>query len=335
MFKNPPCLLLTAAAFLAGAGHGAAATTYTYAPIIVPGALQTNPAALNASGTVTGVWYDQEFNSHGFFYKAGKITTFDYPKSQGTTPYGINSAGEIVGTYLDASYTQHGFTYRLTTGGKAVFTSVDFPGTTRGTGLDAIDTKGILYGVSYDSSGSQEIFGLTNKAFTTLVDGNTPVPLGFSDNGAFAGYFAGAVFGDPTTAFVFQNATLTTLPLPKGATQAAAYWVNDRGVVVGESQSASGTYSGFEYSAGKITSVNKPGAVSTLLKGINYSGVVVGIAYDANYNTTSFTYSGGKFTAIAMPGGADTSAQAINLKGMITGTYYDANGQETFLATPQ
>lgn len=47
--------------------------------------------------------------SHGFIYRKGAFTTFDYPEAQATTHTGVNARGDVVGVYTDQSGRRHGF----------------------------------------------------------------------------------------------------------------------------------------------------------------------------------------------------------------------------------
>ena len=85
--------------------------TFT-APIIYPGSTvyQTIPTAIDNNGTIAG-WYNTEPGStHGFFYKEGVFTSFDYPGANYTTITGINDAGDFVGSYALADGMRHSYT---------------------------------------------------------------------------------------------------------------------------------------------------------------------------------------------------------------------------------
>jgi len=46
---------------------------------------------------------------HGFVYRRGAFTPFDFPGAQATTNTGVNPRGDIVGIYTDQSNRRHGF----------------------------------------------------------------------------------------------------------------------------------------------------------------------------------------------------------------------------------
>jgi probable HAF family extracellular repeat protein len=82
---------------------------------VVPGATNTYPHGINASGTVVGYYTDANTAYHGFERsRDGTITTFDAPGASttsglGTIPFSINDAGLITGSYTDQNEVGHGF----------------------------------------------------------------------------------------------------------------------------------------------------------------------------------------------------------------------------------
>src|SRR5512146_1977110 len=82
-----------------------------------------------------------------------------------------------------------------------------------------------------------------------------------------------------------------------------------------------------------FTSIDVPGAYSTVAFGINNSGQIVG-----SYSEQSGTFHGyfdtrGSFTEIDVPGASSTATFDINSAGQIVGYYHDAHGDHGFLET--
>ena len=76
----------------------------------VPGALNTQPQAINNSGAITGGYRASDGTVHGFLRAPdGSLVSFDPPGSTFTFGQSINSRGEIAGSYLDAADVYHGF----------------------------------------------------------------------------------------------------------------------------------------------------------------------------------------------------------------------------------
>src|SRR5437762_265380 len=71
----------------------------------------TLAAAINAAGTVSGMYWDANYVTHGFVRAAdGSFATFDPPGSAYVIAdtLGINSAGTVVEQYVDANSVGHG-----------------------------------------------------------------------------------------------------------------------------------------------------------------------------------------------------------------------------------
>jgi uncharacterized membrane protein len=68
------------------------------------------PVSLNNWGAITGVYWDANFQYHGYLRRPdGKISTIDPQGSVATVPYGINDAGAITGLFLDGTGVYHGY----------------------------------------------------------------------------------------------------------------------------------------------------------------------------------------------------------------------------------
>lgn len=76
------------------------------------------------------------------------------------------------------------------------------------------------------------------------------------------------------------------------------------------------------------SSIDYPGALSTIATGINNSGQIVGSWADSNGNSHGFLLDSNTCTAYCSfdyPGGTQTSPNGINDAGQIVGNYEDAN----------
>ncbi len=159
----------------------------------------TTPAAINASGVVTGYYSDSSGNRHGFIRSAaGNYTSFDAPGAttntgkggglSGTLPLSIDAAGDVAGSYTDSSGVRHGF---ILPAGSTAATSFDAPGasttsqkgTIGGTMAASIDPTGSYISGGYtDSSELYHAFvyylPLTSAAsFTTFSAPNAATSL--------------------------------------------------------------------------------------------------------------------------------------------------------------
>jgi hypothetical protein len=86
------------------------ATNSTVAAFDPRGSTLTFAGAINAAGTVTGYYIDNDGVPHGFVrVRNGDIEAFDVPNSMGTLALAINSFGVITGTFFDHDGAAHGF----------------------------------------------------------------------------------------------------------------------------------------------------------------------------------------------------------------------------------
>jgi hypothetical protein len=87
----------------------------TYTTLSIPGMLEVEAGAINASGDIVGKCLEQTahgFRTNGFFSTNGVYAVFTHPSGTSTTaPHGINSAGNIVGDYQYPKGNQRGFLY--------------------------------------------------------------------------------------------------------------------------------------------------------------------------------------------------------------------------------
>jgi probable HAF family extracellular repeat protein len=319
-------------ALLAGAVSlvttAASATTYSYQKISVPNAIQTDPIAINDSGTATGEWYDSKYGIHGWVFSGGKLTTFDVPKATNTFVEGMNSKGDIVGTYEDSNYAAHGFVRNA----RGKFTTIDVPGSTS-SGVNGINDRGLMVVSGQDADGYQAIFTYEKGMFTTIVDNHqTPIATGINNKGAVVG------FNEPPhayeTAFLYENGTVISLPITQ-YTFSAAFGINKHDEVVGQAANGATQY-GFIYNAkGKVKYIGPNGSTQSFNLGINDAGVIVGVSYTTETESVGYVYDKGVFTTLSVTGGSNASANAINNGGLVLGNYLDSNNVfQTFLATP-
>ena len=84
--------------------NGKVNTSFNY-----PGAVATNPYAINDSGEIAGSWTDSVGFVHGFIWtqKLG-FTSFDAPKTTHTIPLAINNSGTVVGYFATKKQTAQG-----------------------------------------------------------------------------------------------------------------------------------------------------------------------------------------------------------------------------------
>jgi hypothetical protein len=122
-------------------GRFANAVSFTFTPIDVPGATETQALGINDSGNVVGVYHDAT-GGHGFLAVGGSFTPIDVPGATlfGTGAAGINGPGNIVGFYFDGA-GPHGF---LDVGGS--ITPINVPGAISTNTTSGINDLGNIVG---------------------------------------------------------------------------------------------------------------------------------------------------------------------------------------------
>ncbi len=231
------------------------------------------------------------------------VVTTGLLASTGTRVTGINNARQVVGSYQvsvpGTSYASS-FIYDPNAGPATAFTPVNDP----------------LASLNGDVSPGTYLQGINNA-------------------GVAVGYYGNGLGG--TNAFVYDPAgggQYTTL-----LANAAAYGINDHGVVVGSYNGHGLLWTG---GSTPYVTIDEPNAtMGTVLTGVNNAGEIVGYYYDAT-GQHAFADIGGVFSTINVPGAAaffpvgtaETYAQGVNSAGIIVGTFSDASGWHGFIDNP-
>jgi len=242
--------------------------SYTFSPINVPGAVQTQVNGINDSGQIVGNYLAFTGTKYGFLLSAGNYTTLNVPGSTQTGAYGINASGQIVGFYDMAGVT-HGFLLSAGT-----FTTIDPPSSTL-TYAYKITASGQIVGQYHDASGNDHGFLLTGGTYTTLdVPGSTDTQgQGINDSLQIVGGY----LGEQQHGFLLSGGNYTTYD-PPGSTFTIPYAINNSGQIVGQYNSDRAR--GFLLSGGSYTTLEVPGSTFNNASGINASGQVVGTYSD-------------------------------------------------------
>lgn len=113
----------------------------------------------------------------------------------------------------------------------------------------------------------------------------------------------------------------------------AFYGINSAGAAAGWcTNTTTGKFQGFVYSAGKFTAVNFPKSSGTQAEGINDKGDVVGLYLDSSGAQHGYVKRGSKYTSIDVPGGTSSEAWGINDSGQIAVfAIGSTGGYESFL----
>lgn len=298
--KMTGCLVGTLIA-LGAAGSAQSVSVGSLGPfttIDYPGATNTFPLDINASGVIVGR-YLMAGRTHGFLRSAaGDLSTIDVPGALLTVAAAINDEGAVVGQYSlpGAPAARHGFLLQ-----DGQFTTFDPPGSIFTNAL-GINERGDIVGryctasCGLPGTGSFHAFLLQDGAYASLdVAGAIESDaFGISGSETVAGGVLGADHHERV--FVLSNGALTTIAPP----------------------------------GGQPISLDKGG--------INERGEIVGVYCDAAVpcvimaiGTHGFLINDDGFTPIDIPGATATAAIGINARGDIAGSYFDAHGAHGFL----
>ena len=135
---------------------------------------------------------------------------------------------------------------------------------------------------------------------------------------------SGAVVGAGDQAFLYSEGILTFLPPLASGTGGVALGINDRGDVVGWSNTPDEQHA-FLYRAGQIRDLGTLGGGFSIANDVNNLGHVTGVSMDAAFRTRPFVYVGGKMRALGFEG----AGNAINNRGQVAGWFYP-NPPSTF-----
>src|SRR5437868_4313424 len=152
---------------------------YTYTTLNESAAaFGTQANGINDSGQISGTYFDDAFETHGFLLSGGAYTTADDPLANhgDTTTHlqGINGNGDIVGWYFDSSFQEHG----LIRSSGGTYATLDVG--TLGTKAEAfgINNGGQIVGDYTDSSNVHRGFLFSGTPPSTILRPRLPAARG-------------------------------------------------------------------------------------------------------------------------------------------------------------
>ena len=195
----------------------------------------TFPAAINASGAITGYDYWHKNKREEGLVRLGKRTTkFVVPGAKATLPADINDAGAVAGDYSTSGGSTEAFIYS-----NNVFTLYTAPGATD-TYANAISANGEIGGRAVVNG---VITGFTfDGTNTTLYDfpgSDGTIVVGFGPGDELVG-----TFNNNSQSFVYTGGQYYQIALP-GSTSTVVTGINAQGWVVGVSYPNGGAAQAF------------------------------------------------------------------------------------------
>jgi hypothetical protein len=181
----------------------------SFVPLDVPGATDTIPRAISAAN-VTGYYFDQSGNEHGFVGMNAAAVTIDVASALATQAAGINNNGDVTGAYVDGSGKVRSFVLSAS----GALTTVAVPGAAgflAGTEAWAINDGGQVGG--YDAHSKS-------------------TALNFSEPRA------------DLHGFVMSDGKFVTVNVPRGI-NTCIFGLNNEGAAVGQYNTTDGATHGF------------------------------------------------------------------------------------------
>jgi len=223
------CVILLTIATLALAAEEQAEGVSGFKNVNAPGAIETDPYAINNQAFIAGDYVDSSGMQHGMILHEKTLTTVDR-KNCLTTPgpnaiafYGINSNETVVGwCQNNKTGVDNAFSYS-----EGKFVNISPPGSVS-TQAHGINDKGQIVGTYFDAGGNQHGFVQTSGKYTTLdVPGDTASDAWSINKKGLITIFAANTSGNYDS-FLFDGKSYTKIDVP-GATQNFVAAINSFG----------------------------------------------------------------------------------------------------------
>ena len=318
--------------------------SYTITNLGSLGGTVSVPVDVNNHGEVVGYSYTaNNAVAHAFVYSHGKMT--DLGTLGGTTSgaTGINDRGVIVGTsniapgnsQIDAFREQDG---KRTDLGRLNLAFV------MGGGVIKINADGVISGVSDSDDASIDRRGTDIELGSLAGLGSEAEDL--NDSGQVVGASPIEVLpaanssSEPTVifhAYRYSHGEMRDLGT-LGGTDSGAIAINDRGAVVGSSETANNAAThAFLYSQGSMTDLGTLGGPNSVATAINDEGAVVGASLTSTGAVHGFIDVRGRMVDLnsltpAESGYVITRPTGINDRGQIVAQGYETNAPTVHVA---
>jgi hypothetical protein len=262
-----------------------------FVTIDIPDSPEAFGSGVDNHGLVTGSYYDAAFNSHGFVYFNGVVTTVDGPTSNPPLSqaalYNVNNQGWAGGQYNDDNGVVRAAVYNVDT--------------------DAWQTLPLIPGSGFNATGGVNAKGVAAGNWTTDPTVSTGNQGWTFQDGSYS------FFDVPGVDKVHNIGTIVND-------------INNAGVVAGFYTDANGVFHGFTKTGDQYQTIDVPGANYTVLLGINNEGDVVGIYHIGVVRHGFVLTRSGKLTTVDVPGAVNSYVGAISENGNLAGYYETADG---------
>jgi hypothetical protein len=306
-----------AAALIAAAVHAQTPALPAYGITLIPAPSSSTGltvAAISSADQLTGsIAFSAGQAAHAFVYTSGTVIdlgTLPYPGSAdlgSASGMSISNGGQIVGTITDTGTPpmwQFGFTYDPGGALESLNTLTGFPFCT----ATGVNDSGLIVGSCSN----------LNEQIATMYVNGTPQQIGPTGAAANAVNDYNQVAASGTPGFIYDNGTITKLPLLSGGsanTQSSATSINNAGQAVGWQLNGT-TYQTFFYSYGATSALTGvPGSNVQPRVSINNAGQIVGYTVtSASATAVPFFYAHGLMSNLnALVSTTDPSKRYVTL----------------------
>ena len=266
--RTERCVMKARLAFLPVLGliaiaPGRASAAYTFTTVDPPGSRFAQVRGVSG-GTVVGVYDDDFFQSHGYYYDGSTFRDLDHPGALYTVPNGVSGNTVVGATYGDFSDRgDHGFVYDGST-----FTTLRYPDAAA-TSAEGV-SGGTVVGTYRDDADAAHGFVYDGSTFRTL---DVPGASYTYASGISGGTVVGTYGNSREHGFIYDGSTFTTLDFP-GAIHTQAEGVSG-GIVVGTYVGADHSNNSFIYDGSTCTTLNVPPSWGDVTFALDISGNTV------------------------------------------------------------
>lgn len=279
---------------------------FSYAPVNVPGAVETDARGINNNGEIVGFYKTASCTEvsfavpnctvKGFKFVNGAFVKLMVPNSVSTAILGVNDLGDLVGFYKKSDGSEHGFIWFHTN----VVKTIDYPHPPSGTNTIpfGINKAGTVVGGLWGNQNAVSAGGWVwvNGTFSNMnpTRPGAVAPSGWSVNGiANSGVISGQLFQDDNFQAWFKQGTDQDFFLD-GGTEDFGYGVNSNADLVGFSPQHGGFFAPH---------------------------------IEANEGTSDSTETEPTFKTVAFPNAKTTVPFGVNNLKAVVGTYTDSSGK--------
>jgi probable HAF family extracellular repeat protein len=293
------------------------------------GGRESVPSDLNGHGQIVGS-SDTRTSTHAFLWENGEMIDLGAFGGTFSNARAINERGEIVGLRVPdpAVEGMEGYPYNSLpvlwrNGQVTVLPELTVSGCDGNVDWDSllgIDDRSRVVGtinITTAYSGCQRAAVWLGRRWTVLRD--LSLAVAFNQRGQIVGS------DEDGHAALWTNGETKDIGT-LGGKGAEAHAINERGQIVGWSETASGASHAFLWQAGKLTDLGTLGGTQSSAATLNERGQIVGSSQTASGAFHAFLWQDGNLTDLGTLGGTQTLAAAINERGQIVGSSQTASG---------